>query len=769
MMTNNPTKKINRSTALILGLFLFSIYLLVYRGGFHSVDEVSMFAVTESLAKFEQVNTNQIAWTQWTTTQAEAQGFFGRDGQVYSKKGLALSLAQLPLYWLALFIPNLGMLQTASLLNGLISAVSGMLIFLFARRLDYTIKIATAAALTFGLATITFIYAKYLFSEPLAGFLLLLAAYMLFAFKQEGGLRHVAIAGLAAGFAVLTRANNLFLLPIFGLYLLWVAGVQGGNQVAAWRNFTRPDTLKPVVILIGALAIPGFILMGYNAIRSGNPLQTGYDLTLFSPNILLGFYKLLFSPLRGLFVYSPILLMSLPGWWQLRRAHPAEAWLFAGLTGITVGLFSAWSSGEGLSWGSRFLVPVVPFFAISLTPVMKQIIESPKHKSLTILFYALLPLSLLIQLLGVAINPWVYLAKVQADFGGEFFLERTAALYNFGYSQIAGQLQSWSVQNSDLIWWQPWGFDTVAFGISATLVVLTSWSLAQAVREKSPWLRRALVPLLIASALVPLFLLTRYYATDRQFGPPAEPYTTALNQVAAQAAPADKIITVAPYHYHVPMNRFTARLPLIGMAQQTWPLPETAPPLLESTQTGSSVWLVTVGFPPTAGDNAAERWLAQNAFPASEEWIDDVRLLRYGTRPPATTRPIDISLGQNITLAQVRLLNALPAGQVLPVELTWLANEPPAENYQVFIQLLTADGTLAVQRDGPPNGGYTPITDWPINQPLTDRHGLALPANLPPGQYRLIAGLYNPTDGQRLITNTGVDFIELGHITISHF
>ena len=111
--------------ALVLGLFLFSVYLFTYRGGFHSIDEVSIYAVTESLVKFGQVNTDQIAWTQWTTSQAEAQGFFGHNGHVYSKKGVALSLAQAPLYWLALQLPYIGMLQTVSLLNAYGSSLSG--------------------------------------------------------------------------------------------------------------------------------------------------------------------------------------------------------------------------------------------------------------------------------------------------------------------------------------------------------------------------------------------------------------------------------------------------------------------------------------------------------------------------------------------------------------------------------------------------------------------------------------------------------------------
>ena len=187
--SNSSSVKSRRGVAFALGLFLFSVYLFVYRGGFHSVDEVSIFAVTESLVKFEKLNTDQIAWTQWTTSQAEAQGFFGLDGHVYSKKGLALSLAQAPLYVGALWITGLGMLQTVSLLNAIITAASAVMIFMFSWRMGFSAIVSLTTGLVFGLTTISFVYAKYLFSEPLAGFLLLLAAYMLFAFRQEGASR----------------------------------------------------------------------------------------------------------------------------------------------------------------------------------------------------------------------------------------------------------------------------------------------------------------------------------------------------------------------------------------------------------------------------------------------------------------------------------------------------------------------------------------------------------------------------------------------------
>ena len=208
------------------------------------------------------------------------------------------------------------------------------------------------------------------------------------------------------------------------------------------------------------------------------------------------------------------------------------------------------------------------------------------------------------------------------------------------------------------------------------------------------------------------FLLARYFSTDQQFGPPDDAYTQALNTAVIQASPADQIVTVAPYHYHVPMNRFKARLPITGLAQQVWPLPETTLSLLKNSATGQNIWLVTVGFSPAASDNAAEQWLTFNAFSASNDWFDDVRLVRFGAQSPTVTRPINATFGQEVRLVEVKVIESLQPGQTLPVEFVWQSLQRPQADYNLFLQLLTTAGTLIAQHDSQPNGGYTPTSTW---------------------------------------------------------
>jgi hypothetical protein len=330
---------------------------------------------------------------------------------------------------------------------------------------------------------------------------------------------------------------------------------------------------------------------------------------------------------------------------------------------------------------------------------------------------------------------------------------------------MIGQLQNWSVQNSDLAWWQPWGFDALVFGLSLVLVGLTGWQLWLQTFKPSNVKRFNVLTFNVVLALT-YFLLARYNATDQQFGPPDDAYSRALHTAAAQAIPGDQLVTVAPYHYHVPMNRFKPRLPITGLAQQDWPPPDTAWPLLNHTLAGSNIWLVTVGLPPAAPNNAAERWLVENAYLAGSQWFEEARFLHFGVSPPSLTRPINAALGHEMRLVEVKLTESLEAGQILPVELTWQTLQPPQTDYNLFLQLLNTGGQAVAQHDSPPNGGYTPTSTWPPGQTITVRHALALPTNLPPGSYRLIAGLYNPVTSQRLPVNETTDFVELGQITL---
>ena len=128
--------------------------------------------------------------------------------------------------------------------------------------------------------------------------------------------------------------------------------------------------------------------------------------------------------------------------------------------------------------------------------------------------------------------------------------------------------------------------------------------------------------------------------------------------------------------------------------------------------------------------------------------------------------PIDIGFDRGVRLVSAAAAPAAHAGQVLPVDLVWQADSSPTVDWQVFLQVLSDSGQVVAQHDAPPAGGYAPSSSWGQGQQIHDKHGVALPGDLVPGTYRIVAGLYEPVDGKRLVADTGEGFVRLGSVAV---
>jgi hypothetical protein len=81
----------------------------------------------------------------------------------------------------------------------------------------------------------------------------------------------------------------------------------------------------------------------------------------------------------------------------------------------------------------------------------------------------------------------------------------------------------------------------------------------------------------------------------------------------------------------------------------------------------------------------------------------------------------------------------------------WQAKTIPAADYTVFLHLRDASNRVAAQQDNPPAAGRYPTSLWDTGEIIVDEISLAV-ADLPPGRYTPVVGLYNFTTGQRLAT-----------------
>jgi hypothetical protein len=148
---------------------------------------------------------------------------------------------------------------------------------------------------------------------------------------------------------------------------------------------------------------------------------------------------------------------------------------------------------------------------------------------------------------------------------------------------------------------------------------------------------------------------------------------------------------------------------------------------------------------------------------------DNDQIIYFGLRlPPNQAVPNDrtVRLGELISLRGYQV-TPLQAGQNLNLKVYWQTDAPLKENYTVFTQLLDDEGKLAASWDSQPLGGYLPTSQWPAHELITDIVSLPVPANLPPGNYTVITGMYRLETLERLRTDAGrSDYITLTTLKI---
>ncbi|MGD2105158.1 MAG: hypothetical protein PVJ55_08620, partial [Anaerolineae bacterium] len=109
-------------------------------------------------------------------------------------------------------------------------------------------------------------------------------------------------------------------------------------------------------------------------------------------------------------------------------------------------------------------------------------------------------------------------------------------------------------------------------------------------------------------------------------------------------------------------------------------------------------------------------------------------------------------------------------GERLVLTLFWrgLEGDSPT-NYTVFTHLISADGRLVAQHDGPPAGGMENTSEWDAGETIEDRHELAFKSSIEDGTgpATILVGLYDPEDvDDRVMNSEGQDYVTLP-VTVS--
>lgn len=368
-------------------MLLFAVTAFVYLVSgrtFFGYDGEMMYRVSESLVLRHSV---QIVDPIYHTNQP------------YAGYAIGLSLLMLPLVAVgALLFHDPRLLVT--LLEPTVTALTVVALNLLLVELGCSWRRSVAIAVAYAFGTLAWHYSGILFTEPVIGLVLVAAVLGMVRLRRYGSTRWLVIAGTAAGVAVLMRWDSILTVagPV-GLCALWVVG-------------RTPAPLRLRILKLAAFAAPIAIAVGialaYDALRFGQPLGGPYaaDPLGFSSPILKGVFGLLLSPGVGLFVYAPVLLMSVLVFPRFVRQWKVEAALILALFAVRVAFFAHyWAWDGGATWGPRFLVPLIPLLLVPLAFL-------PRDRRIEVATIVLAAAGVAIQLLGQLVPYGLYYGTV---------------------------------------------------------------------------------------------------------------------------------------------------------------------------------------------------------------------------------------------------------------------------------------------------------------------------------------------------------------------
>ncbi len=269
-------------------------------------------------------------------------------------------------------------------------------------------------------------------------------------------------------------------------------------------------------------------------------------------------------------------------------------------------------------------------------------------------------------------------------------------------------------------------------------------------------------------------------------------------QVAAGAVPAGDGAAPVRLTWRLtappPSGAWQVRLRLTDSQGETWAQRDSAPangqrpfdqwPVNQAAEDRHALW-IPAGTPPGRYDlriqvyqqsaDVAERPLdvqdSQGQAVGVEWRVGQIEV----SRPDPPLSPTRLTLGQPRAQrlgSELRWLgfdlaeSSWMPGDDLRVSLGWQVIETPSRDWRAFVQLLDTRGAVAAGWEGPPLVDL-PSRQWLPGDLLRTPWSLRLPAALPDGSYQLIAGFFDPTNGQRLApAGQRADFLLLATVQV---
>jgi 4-amino-4-deoxy-L-arabinose transferase-like glycosyltransferase len=282
----------------------------------------------------------------------------------------------------------------------IIAALSCVFVYLAGKEL-FSQKIALVTTLVYAFATSTWsVSSQALWQHGTVELLLIQMIYLVIKNERERSRNTIIFLGLLTGLFLFNRPPDaVLLLPIIG-YVVW---------------YERKNL--PVYAI--SAAVSGLPFLVYNLSVFGNVFG-GYKQNLgffaFSIDSIGNFAGLLFAPNVGLFVFCPVLVLSVFGYLKLYTLPSVRIRQVLVVFGpaivmeiLVYSFFGLWESSVAFSYGQRFLTGFIPVLAIfSGIAVNEFFIVEPgtfRTRIIQTIIVLLFVSSVIIQVIGVFLYP----------------------------------------------------------------------------------------------------------------------------------------------------------------------------------------------------------------------------------------------------------------------------------------------------------------------------------------------------------------------------
>jgi hypothetical protein len=279
------------------------------------------------------------------------------------------------------------------------------------------------------------------------------------------------------------------------------------------------------------------------------------------------------------------------------------------------------------------------------------------------------------------------------------------------------------------------------------------------------------------SGLTVLAFVSLYPAAERVLNQPVEGYDRALAQLARVRQPGEAILSPQPPacalvlgacdFYAVGRGYEEFVIPRDGVWVDRWTgsrLLTTTAQLAAVLHTAPRTWFVTDSF------RLATRYEADFVRTVVEQFTLEqqtggVLVLRAEGWQPPPIQPISRTLASPLAIGPLGLVgwarSTASPGAPLTMTLFWQGLRTIEQRYNTSLRLVTPDGAIVAQDDGPPAGGLIP-TNLFFAAPLPDLKRIDLPADLSAGRYRLDLAVYDVVSLVPLGEPVALDWVTVG-------